>query len=159
MGIGLHASHFEWGPALLGVNARGTTNLIELLVQAQRLGALRQDLERLQELDDGTPIISRQPCERCAGRESFTGVSHYRFSHGSEFPMVAEGVLVRNSPQLASDELPVTGEEAHGSLGIIRPGTGKAAWNMVTAVTSARVNSFVKPSPSGSVSMPKRSVD
>lgn len=46
-----------------------------------------------------------------------------------------------------------------GSFGMTRPGTGKAAWNIVTAVTSARVNSFVKPSPSGSVSMPKRSVD
>src|SRR5882724_10385101 len=46
-----------------------------------------------------------------------------------------------------------------GSFGITRPGAGKAAWKIVTAVTSARVNSFLKPSPSGSVSMPKRSVD
>ena len=45
------------------------------------------------------------------------------------------------------------------SRGITRPGTAIVAWNTETAVTSARVSSFVKPSPSGSVSSPKRSVD
>src|SRR6266478_2190044 len=104
---------------MLGVNPRGTTNLIELLVYAQRLGALGQDLQRLQELDDGIPVMRRQSNERHAGRESFTRVGQYRFSHGGELPMVAERMLVRNAPQLASDELPVTGEEAHGSRRLI----------------------------------------
>ena len=35
-----------------------------------------------------------------------------------------------------------------GSVGITRPGTAMAAWNKVAAVTSARVSSFAKPSPS-----------
>src|SRR5205823_874111 len=34
-----------------------------------------------------------------------------------------------------------------GSLGITCPGTAIAAWNKVTAVMSARVNSFLTPSP------------
>ena len=46
-----------------------------------------------------------------------------------------------------------------GSRGMTRPGTCSVAWNSVTAVTSARVISFLTPSPSGSVSTPKRSVD
>src|ERR1017187_3701600 len=46
-----------------------------------------------------------------------------------------------------------------GSLGMTRPGTWIDACHSVTAVTSARVSSLVKPSPSGSVSMPNRSVD
>src|SRR5438094_5094258 len=45
-----------------------------------------------------------------------------------------------------------------GSLGMTRPGTAKEAWNMLTAVTSARVISFTNPSPSGSALTPKRSV-
>ncbi|MFN8058108.1 MAG: hypothetical protein U0Q12_03020 [Vicinamibacterales bacterium] len=42
---------------------------------------------------------------------------------------------------------------------ITRPGTAMVAWKSVTAVTSARVSSFAKPSPSGSVFWPHRSVE
>src|SRR5258708_4273629 len=63
--------------------------------------------------------MSRPPRERRAGRESFTGVGKYRFSHRSELAMVAEGVLVRDAPQLASDELSVACEEAHRARRLI----------------------------------------
>jgi hypothetical protein len=42
---------------------------------------------------------------------------------------------------------------------ITRPGTAIVAWKSDTAVMSARVISFVKPSPSASVPTPNRSVD
>ena len=51
--------------------------------------------------------------------------------------MAAEGMLVRNAPQLASDELTVTGEEEpHGAGGLIliqrlAIGIARAAGNVV----------------------------
>ena len=87
-----------------------------------------------------------------------------RFEFGWRHALVA--LLLAACPALSNAQTTsasVSGivEDAQGGVlpGVTVTITSRTQGNTLTAVMSARVSSFLKPSPSGSVSTPKRSVD
>ena len=71
----------------------------------------RQNLKRLQELDDAVLFVLGRRVECRPSRLCFTIVSLNGLTQGGEHPVMEERGLVRCSPEFASKELRVAGKE------------------------------------------------
>ena len=76
-------------------------------------------MQRLQELDDRVLVVFRKTAKRHTGNLRFACMSQYCFPHGCVQAVVAEWVLVGDSPQFSRDELRVACEEAWGTRRLV----------------------------------------
>src|SRR5262249_35837941 len=94
------------------VSERGPTQYPDRLlgrdlrfVDDQGRRALREDLERLQELDDLVAALLREGREGVARRASFTPVREDRVGDGGQVATVAVGRRIAHVPQFAGQKL------------------------------------------------------
>ena len=87
---------------------------LAVLVYNQMLRPGLQDPQGLQKLNHRVALGITQSKKRLRGSGCLSRMRHHRLAHGGIQPMVSEGMLIRYSPQLARNELAVSGEESYG---------------------------------------------
>jgi hypothetical protein len=95
----------------------GQTLRVAVLINDQRSGARRQDLQGFQELDHLVLLLSGEGIKGLSLGEGFAIVGFNSFPGGSELPMMHERTaLIVEAPQLACNEFAVPREESRRSL-------------------------------------------